>query len=128
MDLVEQTLEELEPYILELNKEQLKEGRTSDGGYMPLYSDNSLKLKQSQNKSIFSGRVALYDEGDFWKKMFISVYKGKIEFGSDDSKAEMLETEYGNLIYGVDRPNMKLLAERANPILYKKIIDFLKTA
>jgi len=126
--LVEETLNELKDYIIELNQQQLADGYRSDGNLMPKYKPISIQIKNAKGKPTFSGRIALYDTGSFWDKMLISIENGKIKFYSTDTKAEMLENEYGSTIYGVGNIYMEALAEKANPILYKKIIDFLKQA
>lgn len=127
MDFMEETLNQLEEEIVKLNQEQLAEGQRSDGTLLPKYAPQTMFEKLAGGRTLLGERIALYDLGDFWNSMFVLASYGSIEFSAKDRKTDMLVEIYGEAIFGLSDIQKEALAELARPILYEKIINFLKS-
>ena len=128
MDFVEETLNHLQEEIVKLNQEQLAEGQRSDGSKMPNYTPATKLIKAEKGTTLTGERISFLDRGDFWSSFWVKAESGKLLFDASDWKTEMLIKEYGSLIFGLSDIQKEALAELARPILYEKIINFLKSA
>ena len=124
--LVEETLNQLAPEIVKLNQEQLAEGQRSDGSKMPLYKPITKQRKQEEGRTLTGDRISLIDKGDFWKSFFVKAENGKLLFDATDRKTEELIKTYGELVFGLSGIQKEALAELAKPILYEKILKYLR--
>ena len=109
---------------LEINKEDLREGQTSQGiplepSYSsPLYAIN--KQKQNPLPGLFN--PDLYVTGAFYRGFQITLGNYSFTIDSEDSKAPDLEAKYGKWIYGLSPQGR----EKYVPILYNKMLTLLK--
>lgn len=108
---VDQALESSKNDMVELNLEQLDIGMKSDGSSMPPYSSNSPK----------SGKIRLYDTGDFWRGFFARDTGKAFEISSSDDKTDELQQKY-DPIFGLVKKQMEELARRVKP----KFVNLLK--
>jgi hypothetical protein len=135
MEFVEETLNQLEEEIVKLNQEQLVETKFSDGSLLPYYSPITIERKKEEGTYISPNyRWALIDYGDFVDYMFSKANAGKLLIGSKDKKTQTIldmvdkETGKSKYVFGLSDTQKEYLAELARPILYEKIINFLKSA
>lgn len=101
--------------VEELNKQQLKKGKRSDGTDTPDHSKSMVSEKYIDDKirrgiydrSIYPS-VNLYDTGRFYKGI---VAKLDMNYGitvdSTDFKAQALEERYGSTIYGLNDSSLE---------------------
>lgn len=82
-----------EEYV-ELNREQLLDGRKADGKYMPAYSDRSVSEFGKP-----SGPIRLFDTGKFQKSFKLDVGNSVIQITADDPND--LAGAYGDEIFGL---------------------------
>ena len=104
-------LKGLEAEIIDLNTEQLKErGETSEGtkiaSYQP-YTPATVTIKRSKGQP--TGKVTLYDEGDFQWAFEVRFGNDWFAIFSNDDKAPALERKYGEEIYGLTEESKRYL-------------------
>ena len=73
---------------------------------MPNYSPVSVEVYGKP-----AGPIRLYDQGDFYRGFFLNTDKFPVIFYSRDSKAQRLEQEYGNEIFGLRQQDKKEVAQ-----------------
>ena len=88
--------------IEDLNRERMNKGKRSDGTIMPFYSQRSIN---EFGKT--PGPIKLLDTGSFQTKLFVHVDSIAFITDSTDSKSEMLQTNYGEAIFGLDKEGKK---------------------
>lgn len=106
VDLFLQAIGKRSDRILTLNKEQLLISTRADGRLLPTLSPVTIEEFGKENET---GRVDLLDTGAFQGAFFLAKAGEEIIIGSTDSKAEMLETTYGDEIYGLTEKNQGLV-------------------
>jgi len=126
--MVEETLNQLSDEIITLNQQQLVEGTKADGTKTRQYSMVTKSLKSMGGRFLTGDYISLLDTGAFWSSFFISATGGKLMFDATDSKTQMLVQEYGGQVFGLTDKSNITLAELARPIMYEKIINFLRQA
>lgn len=77
-------------------KNQLSQGLRRDDMLMPSYSERSVRVYGKP-----PGPIKLYDQGDFYKGIFIDVRGPKFAIESSDIKNTMLQDRYGKDILGL---------------------------
>ena len=70
-------------------------------------------------------RIALIDEGDFWRGMFAVVEGGNIFIDSTDWKSEMLIDRYGEEIFQMSSESLKSIVSEVFPEFKKKVHDYI---
>ena len=120
INLMIETLDELETEIANLNREQLLEGVDGLGNLMPPYS--FLTTQRSPHKN---GRIKLYDEGDFHASIFASSNGTFLELSAKDWKYEMLEERYGNIL-GIAPQSQRTLGDMIAEKMKVKVGNYLK--
>jgi hypothetical protein len=109
-DLIETGMKILEAEsdpLLELNKEQLKQGYDKNGNRLDAYkSDTYANSKNIQNPEAGYGNPDLNRTGEFWKGFKFKVLsKRKFEHTSTDEKTPQLIGKYGQSIMGTSKEN-----------------------
>jgi len=104
-------LKGLEDEIIDLNTQQLQErGETSDGvkiaSYRP-YRPYTVTRKRSLGQP--TGKVTLYDEGDFQGGFDVRFGNDWFAIFSNDDKADALERKYGKEIFGLTEESKRFL-------------------
>ena len=123
--IVQDALNEEKEYILILQKQQLAKGEKADGTSTPIYSTKTIKVREVEGNPVKGERIALYDTGDFWNKMWVLAVNGELEIYSSDCKTEMLLATYGENVLGLTDDNIKQLFERVIPIIQEKMIQHI---
>lgn len=121
INFIEESLNELKSDITKFNQNQLADGHKASGEFLPNYSPRTTQI--SPNKT---GRIKLYDTGDFWKSIFSFSGSGIFEVDATDWKTEMLKSRYGDEILGMDEQNMRSLLNKLAEILKVKVGNFLQ--
>lgn len=86
--------------ILDLNRDQLLDGKKSNGKVMPAYSDMSVEVYGKP-----SGPIRLYDTGAFQESFKIDVDSLGLQILSDDPND--LAGAYGDDIFGLTTKNQE---------------------
>lgn len=103
---VQSVVETKEDYI-ELNIDQLKRGKRSDGTQIGTYFSPSYALdKFEKNPLAGLGNVDLILTGDFTNALDIAARGTSFEEFSHDEKFSMLKQRYGNNILGLTAENL----------------------
>lgn len=108
---------------IDLNTEaQLFErGINAEGESLGEYAPSTIAYKKARGQRY--DHVTLHDEEDFVGGFFARTEKFPITFGSRDSKAPMLESQYGgtfgikNDLYGLTDENESIFAEHTAPYI-----------
>lgn len=93
--------------ISELNRDQLRKGERVDGTGLPDYSANSVTQFGKP-----AGAIKLFDTGDFYGAIKPEFADTSFMVTDTDSKAEMLNREYGDVI-GLQNDSTNELAQDA---------------
>ena len=111
-------VQEEEALLIDLNLSQLEAGINADGSEIePEYTEYTKIIKRSEGRPW--DRVALYDEGKYYKGWFIVYGADYFAFGSDDSKARSLERKYGKGMYGLTKENLQEAIDVLRPLIIK---------
>lgn len=105
--------------IENLNRDQLSEGLRSDGSVLPDYSPVSVLMGKPP------GPIRLFDEGDFYEGINLSVFDDTIRFEGEDPKTEMLMSRYGNMILGLTEESKQELINIVKPRIISKLREFM---
>lgn len=88
--IAERALQANQAEISDLNREQLQQGITSTGGYLPDYSPVSVNMYGKP-----SGPIQLKETGDYYEGI-VPVFEDKsFDLAGTDWKTDMLEKRYG---------------------------------
>ena len=122
--LIDRLIEILIDYRYELedkNREQLREGKKSDGSLFKEYAPLSVFLKG--NNFDFRGhyRLQLFDTGSFHSELFLDIQDDKIFFWSRDSKTSELVGKYGDNIFGLTEKNVNLVMPKIEDKLINRV-------
>lgn len=123
--IVQDALNEEKEYILILQKQQLAKGEKADGTSTPRYSPKTIRVREVEGNPVKGERIALYDTGEFWNKMWALAVNGELEIYSSDGKTEMLLATYGENVLGLTDENIEQLFERVIPIIQDKMIQHI---
>ena len=123
--IIQDALNEEKEYILILQKQQLAKGEKADGTSTPRYSPKTIRVREVDGNPVKGERIALYDTGDFWNKMWVLAVNGELEIYSSDGKTEMLLATYGENVLGLTDDNIEHLFERVIPIIQEKMIQHI---
>lgn len=110
-------------FVLDLiRNDQLKaKGIDKDGNVIGIYSE----VTEMINPEKLAGtHYTLYDEGDFYRSMYVSVFPDRIEINADPVKSpeDNLFELYGTGIIGLTQENLAKLRER----IKLKYIEYYK--
>lgn len=110
-------------YIIELQIDQLWEGRRSDDSIItPLYKELTVKIKKEKGQPV--DRVTLKDTGSFYDKIFVKPEKGEsILIESEDNKNEKIVKKYGEKIFGINKYNTIDVGIKINEKLIELFIE-----
>ncbi len=125
IQILEEVLDSMHGKIVILIQEQLAEGRKGDDSLLPKYRPFTIRKKLEENSIIMGERIALIDEGDFWRGMFAVVEGGSIFIDSTDWKSEMLIDRYGEEIFQMSSESLKSIVSEIFPELKKKVHDYI---
>ena len=117
----EEILQSLDKEIVGLVQEQLSEGKRGDGSMLPLYKKATIISKQERGSVIMGSRIALIDNGDFWKGMFADIGYNSVIVDSKDWKRDMLVERYTEAIFYIDPINKQYLSDLLYPKVKAKI-------
>lgn len=127
-------------HILDLNREQLYDGKNSEGiDLSPTYYEDPYfksleqavgysdwKDKITPNPRRTQGVANLFINGFFYKSIDVTINKDGLRFNSSFDDENEISNKYGGNIFGLDDENKEDLNETANPSMISKIRDFLK--
>ncbi len=125
IQILEQVLDSMHGKIVILIQEQLAEGKKGDDSLLPKYSPFTIRKKREDSSIIMGERIALIDEGDFWRGMFAVVEGGSIFIDSTDWKSEMLIDRYGEEIYQASRSSLISIVNEVFPEFKKRVNDYI---
>ena len=111
-----------------MNREQLSEGKMSDGKDTPSHSGGAMsqlyvdsKIERGvYNQSLYP-KMNLYNTGDFYRGITAYLEDSGIMFESNDEKALKLETKYSSRIYGLTPEKLTKLTKSCVDELVKSI-------
>lgn len=124
VEIMVETLEELDKFMSDLNREQLIQGKLSTGDDItPDYTETTVFLKEKFGTGLgkITDNVTLYGKGPFHKSIFTEVFPDEIIWDATDGKLDELESKYSKDILGLTNENIKKLKDKALPIFYKKL-------
>jgi hypothetical protein len=124
VEIMVETLEELDKFMSDLNREQLIQGKLSTGDDItPDYTETTVFLKEKFGTGLgkITDNVTLYDTGNFHKSIFAEVFPDEVIIDATDGKLDDLESKYSKDILGLTNENIKKLKDKALPIFYKKL-------
>ena len=116
MLLLRVVLQEHEDDILNLNKEQLQQGKRADGSELPAYSDAYARRKNKPLKP-----KTLKDTGDFYKGFDAVFFNDYFEQFSRDWKGEILIKNWGEEIHGLTEQSKQELI----PVINEKLVQYI---
>lgn len=111
-DKVLQILQDNQPFIADLNIDQLQHGQAPDGGPIgeyrnPLYE----RFKKNKNPKA-GGKVDLILTGDFTDKFYVDAKSFPVTIDSTDYKTPLLTEKYDrDKIFGLQPGNKAILSE-----------------
>ena len=133
-NIVDESINETKDFLLHLIRSQLLSGERKDGTPIGKYSTSELGkyyVELKFDKGLFRGNsfpnYDLYFSGDYHKSLIVNITSSDIEIMSTDSKAELIETNTGNLNNALElnEKYLSLYREKLLPIILKKLHDSL---
>jgi hypothetical protein len=126
--IAEQTLTELESFVVALNQEQLSHGLRSDEEkvYPDYRSKSYAELKHQENPKPGFGIPDLELTGSFYDKFYLD--KDKFNISSHDEKTEKLVKKYGRSIFGLTGESLQKMKPEMNRRFKEKIGGILNGA
>lgn len=106
--ITQRALEARQDIIAELNRDQLRDGRTATGASLPPYSRTSV-VKFGKPP----GAIKLFDTGAFYDSIKPEFAGSSFLVDDTDSKKDMLQDRYGDDILGLSEENIGELAQDA---------------
>ena len=114
--------------VEKMNREQLSEGKMSDGKSTPSHSGGAMseiyvdsKIERGvYNQSLYPA-MNLYNTGDFYRGIRAYIEDSGITIESNDEKGLELETKYSSRIYGLTPENLTKLTKLCVDELVKSI-------
>ena len=103
--------------LLNLNREQLLDGKKANGNAMPKYSNVSVEVYGKP-----TGPIRLFDTGDFHKSFTIATSGSTFSITGEDLYG--LESRFGSDIYGIAKtkqPKAKQITTKELAAQYKKV-------
>lgn len=110
--ITERALVDIQADISELNRDQLREGITSTGSFLPDYSNMSVQVFGKP-----SGPIKLYEFGDFYEGIVPEFAQKDFTLSGTDEKTDMLTKrykQYGEVV-GLTNDSISELAVKALP-------------
>lgn len=126
VDIMVDSLEDIDEFIADLNRTQLTQGLRDDGSSIePEYSALTEVLKRSKSGTAgITSNVTLFDTGQFHKSIFTSIFPDEIVLDSKDSKLNKLEDKYQSIL-GLTEASIKKLKQKVLPIFWRKFNEQL---
>lgn len=107
-------------FIEELNRIQLSFGIRSDDTLLPSYSPVSVEAGKPP------GRIKLFDQGEFYEGINVSIFDDELRFEGEDEKTPMLISKYGRMILGLNDKSLQVLIDRIKPDIVRDVKQFYK--
>lgn len=137
---VVESLQEEKPHILDLNREQLYDGKTSLGQDLhPTYYEDTYfktleaavgysnwKDKITPNSRRTKGVPNLFINGFFYKSIDVKIDLTGLHFASTFDDENDIKNKYGVNIYGLHKENKADVMEVVKPSSISKIRKFLR--
>lgn len=121
--LLLQAVRDNQQHVLDVNREQLMEGKTSENKSVGKYQSPSYaKYKKKLNPR---GVVDLKVTGKFHKSFFLNTREFPIVFEAKDKKTVPLTEKYGNEIFGIAAKNEKKVNEPIQQSYLAKVRELL---
>ena len=107
----------------DVQRDQMQVGENAEGNIIgKLRSADYAKRTKAKGGIAKLGVVDLKNTGDFYDAIFAKVESKFIEISSSDSKTNLLEKKYGDIIFGLNDYYKKIYFE----ILVPEIIDLIR--
>lgn len=104
VDLTAEAMEAHEKEIVDLNRQQMREGKNRlNESIRPPYAASTVIKKQKKGQEWRF--VTLQDTGAFQRQMFLTTTNTTYQTGSFDEKTAKLIGQYGEDIFGLDQEN-----------------------
>lgn len=122
-NLLVESLNDLDSFVTDLNKNQLRLGYDSENNFLGYYSPVTIEIKEKEGKTIKSpnDEIALYDTGAFWNSIISNVVGLELVLDSENSKYTMLQSYYGKNILGLSKTSIEILTQKLCETLAEKI-------
>ena len=119
--LIDESLKELESYIIALNtrKQLYDKGIDSTGRPLRPYTNFTKSIKRRKGQPV--NRTTLKDTGDFYEGFKVKEYGNFLELMSTDNKSQKLKDKYGTDIFGLTPENTLLVADKLRILLQEKV-------
>lgn len=129
VQLVEDSLTEMNDFLVQLNIEQLTQGLDSKNVFLGNYRESTHLIKESKGRPALGAEISLHDTGDFWRGITTNIVGNSLIMESTDWKESMLIKEFGQFIIGIPEDEMKTkVADKLHSTLMPKIINLLENA
>lgn len=127
--VAELTVEENEHVIIDMNTENLFEGRNAKNRTLESiggpYAPKTIEFKKLKGQPY--DRVTLKDTGDFYEGFFVKPLKRGWQLGSKDAKTNKLKEDWGEDIFGnTDADEQEINKEYILPELLEHVIETVK--
>jgi len=122
--LLEDSLTEIEDFMLDLNREQLSDGKDTKGKGFGNYSEATLIAKEDAGRPARTSYIVLHDKGDFYRSLVVNIVNNNLIFDATDWKLSMLEQDYGIDILGVSEEDKPKVVSKMYDILSIKLKTF----
>ncbi len=120
-EFIREVLEESASIIEDLIIAQLQEGTDGDGNTLPDYSPTSVFVYGKP-----PGPIKLFDQGDFYRGVFLELFDNAFDIDDKDSKTAKLVREYGPAILKLNEKNKQWVIDSVlKPGLTQKVYNFI---
>lgn len=127
-EFLKEAVEDNEKFILDLNREQLLEGKWANGEKIyPEYTETTKRIKKLKGQPF--DKVTIKDKGDVHRKMGLDADLKGFDMFSTDHKVEELKAKYekGGSLFGLTKPSKKQLKdEKLKEALQQKTRAYFK--
>lgn len=140
IDFFVQAMDEEKQFILDLNREQLYDGKNNEGQDLhPNYFEDPFfeSPAQAANYSAWKDRITpnprrtpgtpnLFINGYYYKSIVIAVDKDGLKFNSPFGEQNDMNAKYGGKLYGLNKENRAVLLQTVGPRSISLIRTFVK--
>ena len=126
LQTADDTINENSEVFADLIATQMAHGVRSDGSdILPSYKPLTIEMKQGRSGLAgVTDRVTLFDQGNFYRGLFVKAIGLDIEYGSRDWKLEKLDKKYstrrGSIVKPTEESKEEIITGFLQPQFYEK--------